>query len=43
MAGGAVGDYVNDQWDGAVHALDDAADAVGDKFSKAREALTFWD
>lgn len=62
LVGGAVGAYagseladvVNEQWDGAVHAVGDAVDAVGDGLSEAGDAigeglsdagdaLTFWD
>lgn len=62
LVGGAVGAYagselagvVNEQWDGAVHAvgdgidaagdaLGDAADATGDALGDAADAVTFWD
>jgi len=54
MIGSEAGDYINEQWDGAVHAVGDAADAIGEGLSDAGDAigeglsdagdaLTFWD
>ena len=51
VVGGAIGAYagsefaeaVNEQWDGAVHALGDGLEAAGDGLSEVGDTLTFWD
>ncbi len=51
LVGGAVGAYagseladvVNEQWDGAAHAVGDALGAAGDGLSDVGDTLTFWD
>lgn len=43
FAGSEVGDYVNEKFDGAVHAVGDGLGAAGDALSDAGDALTFWD
>lgn len=39
MVGGAAGDWLNDGWNGAVHGVSDAGQAIGDGLSSAGEAI----
>lgn len=43
FAGSEMGDYVNEKFDGAVHAVGDGLGAAGDALSDAGDAVTFWD